>query len=720
MPQIFYRKKFSDYLGEERALNDIIGAFASVVIPTPTPTPSVTPTNTPTPSITPTNTVTPSITPTNTPTNTVTPTPSTTLGATATPTPTNTSTQTPTPSTTTTLTPTPTQTPTNTQTPTPSTTTTLTPTPTQTETPTQTPTNTQTPTPSTTTTLTPTPTNTETPTQTPTNTVTPTNTETPTQTPTNTATPTVTPSFTPTPTSTQAGPTPDADATNYLNRVVASGGTLNSTLSAATYTLFDSLKSSGLWNKLEIFYPMLGGNAGGQSQEGKGRTQFNISFTNCGSDHNYSGVTSQVGTGTACHGNTNFIPSTNATGMTQDSTHISYYEGLPNANGNGQMGTIEAFGGNRLYLLLNYGGTDGGYAANDAGNFAWNTTQITDSYWISNRNTSTNNSLYKNGAFYYSASTTSSSGLGNVPLFIPGVSQNPNSIWGTSLTRCQFATVGQGLTDAEANDLSNIINDFQIATLRNTYTSYTPSTISNLLWWNDYTNTGTTSVVSGRLSGITDSGNGAVYFTQDTASLRPPISSGVYGGYQGISGTSSSDIEYIQKTGSFTNPSEFTLFHTFYITNTGNPPSGTNQFISSDSGSGLAYSGITSRYLSQQLYTDSGAIMFYVGFPNSGSGLQFVPDLLTGIRYFYTANTLITNAITVKQSGTSVVADFWINGVKLYTTVNTSSTVYALQQNIALMYKFFFGSMFEQLMYSRALTDIEIQELYTNYFNVKY
>ena len=107
MSKVFLRKQFSNYLGENRALDDIIVRFIPEpsptplpITPTPTPTPSITPTNTitPTPSITPTNTQTP--TNTSTPTNTPSITPSITPTKTSTPTPTLTPTNTPTPSTT--------------------------------------------------------------------------------------------------------------------------------------------------------------------------------------------------------------------------------------------------------------------------------------------------------------------------------------------------------------------------------------------------------------------------------------------------------------------------------------------------------------------------------------------------------------------------------------------------------------------------------------------
>lgn len=107
MSKVFYRKKFSDYLGQEMALLDI---FAQN-IPNPSPTPTSTPTQTPTPSVTPTFTptasITPTITPTNTSTPTVTPTNTITPTNTKTPTPTKTSTPTNTPTVTPTITPSP-------------------------------------------------------------------------------------------------------------------------------------------------------------------------------------------------------------------------------------------------------------------------------------------------------------------------------------------------------------------------------------------------------------------------------------------------------------------------------------------------------------------------------------------------------------------------------------------------------------------------------------
>lgn len=75
MGRVFYNKQFSNYLGENRAILDIVARFVpDAPGPSPSPTPTITRTPTPTITITPTPSITPSITPTRTVTPTVTPT----------------------------------------------------------------------------------------------------------------------------------------------------------------------------------------------------------------------------------------------------------------------------------------------------------------------------------------------------------------------------------------------------------------------------------------------------------------------------------------------------------------------------------------------------------------------------------------------------------------------------------------------------------------------
>ncbi len=159
--------------------------------------------------------------------------------------------------------------------------------------------------------------------------------------------------------------------------------------------------------------------------------------------------------------------------MTESSLHISLYNGLQ-GTGNGEMGTIESFGGNRLFILTNY--PQAGYsvwaAGNDGSNsISWGVNPADNrGMWIMNRENSSTAEIYQNGSLVYSNGLTNSSGLPSTSLHIIGIAQSGGGNWGkTWPMRAQFATIGGGLNSGEITSLSNIVNAFQTALVRNTY-----------------------------------------------------------------------------------------------------------------------------------------------------------------------------------------------------------------------------------------------------------
>jgi len=490
--------------------------FDTFVTPTPTVTPTNTSTPTPTPSFTPTSSETPTPTPTNTETQTPTPsvtqtmTPTVTQTQTGTPavTPTPTNTETPTNTPTTTETPTNTPTPTNTETQTPTPTKSMTPTPTQTQTGTpavtSTPTQTQTPTNSQTPTNTNTPTVTTTPSNTPsvTQTMTPTTTQTPTVTPANcvwnlttslwenntnlwnSCGPLVTPTMTKTPTNTPTNtPTPSTtppasgttEANLYLRAVVDNGGTgITSTVSAATVTLFTSLFSNNLYDKIKTMYPMLGGTSGSTKFNAINpvdtNAAFRLSFVGTGITYDYSGITiaNDALTG-SFYANTNFNAGTNLTG--NSATVGIYYKNLISTfretywYGSYQGGTPERFvtlstdvvNNNRQYSLLfsrtNQLTQTGITYANMSGQY----TQGNDG---------TNTYLRYNGTSIATGTDSTTRPTNNV--YIGTLNLNGTSYRGAN-ARYQFFYISDSLTSDEASTMETIINTFQTSIGRNLY-----------------------------------------------------------------------------------------------------------------------------------------------------------------------------------------------------------------------------------------------------------
>jgi len=551
MSKVFYRKKFSDYLGEQRAILDIYAQNIPDPSPTPTPSPQPvsptrTPTPTPTPSITPTITPTASVTPTITPTNTVTPTQ------------------------------------------------TKSPTPTRTVTPTVTPTNTPSPTPDvlydssvvvescdvnlytggidvfingtpynilpdgTTTGTTgclplyvgngdsfiyqiqyagsytgctspgfvwneircqtfsyngaimpaggydyleakyqngvlvsgPTPRqaaingpNTPTgctpsmvdqwlnlspvfyiqggPAPSPTPTVTPTNTTTPTVTPTPSSTVTPTVTSTPTVTPTQSsGPAFDADAAAYLSAVLSAGGTLDATISAATNTLFTDLKSNGLYNKLDVFYPMLGATSGSTALMGNrvSGTTYDITWTNVGNiTFDYSGVT---GDGSTTYGDTNFNGYNLISSSIGADSHFSLYVGNNTSGTYSEIGTRT----NGTWIMAVRFSNDFFYGWNyspGSGELVFSTTDARGMYIMTR--VSGDRKIFRNTTNMAANSFSETNPIPNSTIRI----LSDGTLY--SNRRIQFFSVGEGLNDTESTNLSTIINTFQTTLGRNTY-----------------------------------------------------------------------------------------------------------------------------------------------------------------------------------------------------------------------------------------------------------
>jgi hypothetical protein len=366
---------------------------------------------------------------------------------------------------------TPSNTPTATPGPSPTPTQTNTPTTTTTLTSTSTPTQTQTSTPTTTLTATPTQTGTGTPTPTPTTTLTSTPTQTQTQTPTTTLTLTPTNTGTPTQTPTPSGiPSGTTEANAYLTAVVNAGGTgIDSTISAATRTLFTSLVSNGLYSKMVAMYPMLGGNAAGTkfnainpaNTDAAMRLTFGGGWT-----YNSTGI---LPNGTNAYANT--MAQTNLI-LAANNWHMSYYSRTNSAYLSSiDMGALGATGNNQALLSLRQSTNLSYFDAGGPGGTQKVSTTQTDSrgYYIGSIVSSSDRKYYKNGSQLGSNTATWTNALTSWSIVIGAGDQEGTGIINPGNKECAFATIGSGLTPAEMTTLSTIVNTWATAIGRNTY-----------------------------------------------------------------------------------------------------------------------------------------------------------------------------------------------------------------------------------------------------------
>lgn len=294
-----------------------------------------------------------------------------------------------------------------------------------------------------------------TPTNTPTMTVTPTVTVTPTMTvtPTNTVTPTPTVS---------PGPAFDADAAAYLAAVISAGGTTDSTISAATDTLFTSLKSNGLYNKIKRLYPFVGGVANSNKINAKIPGTNDIGF-NGGWTHNYSGSTPN---GTTGYGNLGIFGS-GGENLVGSNYHHSIYIGAPKTSGNFEYDIAAELGFPTNELL------------SESTDYRYTKVARTDSGQAYQSPPSAYTGFFANSSsdpdFTLQIRTIQTPRSQAITLALPSGNtylgaRNNNGVAELFATKqYSFLTIGERLTNTELSNLENAINTFQTALGRNTY-----------------------------------------------------------------------------------------------------------------------------------------------------------------------------------------------------------------------------------------------------------
>jgi hypothetical protein len=241
----------------------------------------------------------------------------------------------------------------------------------------------------------------------------------------------------------------DADANAFLT----AAGITDATITSAICTLVSTMKANGTWAKCNAIYPMVGGTATTHKFNLKNpldtNAAFRLTFTG-GWTHSSNGA---LPNGTNSFANTFFNPLTNAS---QNSHHISYYS-RTNSNlteveiggVNTTQGTVlEIKTSNITYFRINSGIT-------------YITAADTDSkaFYMANRTASNVINGWRNSTKI--ATGTTASGTMSSQNYYLGAFNDSAITKYYSLKQCAFATIGTGLTDAEAAALYTSIQAMQ-------------------------------------------------------------------------------------------------------------------------------------------------------------------------------------------------------------------------------------------------------------------
>jgi hypothetical protein len=252
----------------------------------------------------------------------------------------------------------------------------------------------------------------------------------------------------------------DLDALAFFARVTAAGGTLSATERLAIDKLVKEMKSDGIWTKMKAIYPMVGASAAACAQNLKS-SSFTGTFTATGWSFASTGVTPN---GTSGYFNTMVNPSliTNFT----SNHHQSFYSRTQLPSGVGfNMGIGDLSDGSKLFALGVV--RSGNVAVYDAGNFPLgrSTSNQTDAraFWIGSCTASNLRKFYKNSSIIVTNTINQSPIAPNGPIAI-GAFYDVNILsyeFSSMVQECAFASIGDGLTDDEADDFYNAVQAFQ-------------------------------------------------------------------------------------------------------------------------------------------------------------------------------------------------------------------------------------------------------------------
>ena len=248
-----------------------------------------------------------------------------------------------------------------------------------------------------------------------------------------------------------AGSSTDPDAQAFFT----SAGITDTTQQTAVNNLVVGLKNDGIWNKMKIIYPFVGGTATSHSYNLKDTTVAQITWTS-GITHNSNGVDG-ANSGTA-HGDTGITPS--ALGLGRNDTSFGFY--TPQGWVVNQQFPLGIYSGNTSITIYKAGGTPGSLylMVNDAlsGTNVTAPTPLTGFHQLT-RTESTEVRYKKDNETVITKSATSGADPSTTKnLWVLAANGYTQSGYG-SIT--SFTYFGLGLTDTELNQMNTLVTAYQ-------------------------------------------------------------------------------------------------------------------------------------------------------------------------------------------------------------------------------------------------------------------
>ena len=246
----------------------------------------------------------------------------------------------------------------------------------------------------------------------------------------------------------------DTDAQAYFT---ANTAITNNADKNAINTFFLGLKSDGIYTKISSMYLPLWSSATANKwnliNPLDTDAAYRLTFTT-GWTHASTGMTPN---GTSAYANTFILGNTFSSNV-----HVSFYSGTFTVGGSFEMGSSDG----STTTLSNRPGVNSGLGGITPVNYT--TTTDARGFWIGSKRSNTDREVYRNGASQNTLLTNIPNALPAFNIWLGGLNSNNLLIFPSS-KQIRFSSIGLGLTDTDASNLSNRVNTLMTYFGINTY-----------------------------------------------------------------------------------------------------------------------------------------------------------------------------------------------------------------------------------------------------------
>lgn len=259
----------------------------------------------------------------------------------------------------------------------------------------------------------------------------------------------------------KGGPSPAVISADFTSRVIANGGSLTTTEQNAILALVTNLVNNGLWGKMKLIYPMVGGTAASCAVN-LVDSNYLATFSSGWTFTSTGGAPTGVNTFMRAIGfNPSLLLPTNDTCFSYYSRTSNNFNGTDlgcqNTTSDTTRVSLSIFFSNSAYADLN-DFTNGRIGVNPAG---------TTGLFMMCRESSTLMKLYKNNAQLGATNTAlMTSALPNAIYSVGTLDFNDGINFSSTNRECAFSHVSTSLTSAQASTFYNNVQTFQTALSR--------------------------------------------------------------------------------------------------------------------------------------------------------------------------------------------------------------------------------------------------------------